>query len=74
MREHHRGCGGNTGPTFGEGPVAADAHTPLLCSLRDLYTTDQDGFFDGLVQELLTHDHVLEAHHIWQGECSGQNP
>ena len=38
----------------GEGPVAADAHTPLLCSLRDLYTTDQDGFFDGLVHELLT--------------------
>jgi hypothetical protein len=38
----------------GQGPVAAEAPTPLLFSLPDLYTNDQDGFFDGLVQELLT--------------------
>jgi hypothetical protein len=35
----------------GEGPEAAEAHTPLLFSLQDLYTTDRDGFFDGLVQD-----------------------
>jgi len=35
----------------GEGREAAEAHTPLLFSLQDLYTTDRDGFFDGLVQD-----------------------
>jgi hypothetical protein len=38
----------------GEGPMAVEANPPLLFSLPDLYTNDPVGFFDGLVQELLT--------------------